>query len=180
MEWQLAITKTIGNGQQKRLNNDNGRPVWTLLGWWGAADLPSPPGNWTIMTIAMTNGHWPWRVVWHKLRRILEGATLQVERPFNPEIHRIWSRLSESLKKMKRKWKRKPRIGCVTFFVRPQMDIGIRILIIWGKEKRKHTFSKDGCFTFLVTTVGYWEAQVKLSMVVTPTWVPEINLRQIW
>ena len=130
-----------------------------------------------MMTIVMTMTG----VVWHKLRRILEGATLQVERPFNPDIHRIWSRLSES-NHVSRKMKRK----CVTFFVRPQMDIGIRILInrVRRKErergKKETRFSKFVCFTFLVTTVGYWEAQVKLSMVVTPTWVPEINLRQIW
>ena len=40
------------------------------------------------------------------------------------------------------------------------------------KMREKHFFFKGRgrSLTFLVTTVGYWEAHVKLSMVVTPTW----------
>ena len=29
-----------------------------------------------------------------------------------------------------------------------------------------------------MTTVGYWEAQVKLSIVVTPTWVQDTRLKK--
>ena len=66
-------------------------------------------------------------------------STLQVDRPFSPDMHRIWS---EDLKEIQQQ-----------------------------KQKGR-------CVTFFVTTVGYCEAHVKLSMVVTPTC--EWNIKDTW